>query len=109
MEKKYKLEYIQTFDILDNKITKIILFFIWLIVVVFLIIVSISSPDISFLILLLAFAYSCMFGMILLIIYLPPRNNKNYEYKCNCYNDVYILFRLCSNINNSFNCLFNTI
>lgn len=78
--KKYKLEYIQTFDILDNKITKIILFFIWLIVVVFLIIVSISSPDISFLILLLAFAYSCMFEMILLIIYLPPRNNKNYEY-----------------------------
>lgn len=80
MENKYKLQYLQTIDIWNSKTTKIILFSIWLIVVLFLIIVSIISPDNFLGMLLLIFAYSCMFGIIALSIFLSPKNNKDYEY-----------------------------
>ncbi len=80
MEEKYKLQEIQTDDIFTRKKIKYLFFTIWLIGVILLsVLIFVISKSIG-ISLLIAFSYSCIFGMLALYIYLFPKNNKAYKY-----------------------------
>lgn len=80
MEEKYKLQELQTDNIFTNKKIRYLLFSTWLIGVIFLsVLIFLISKSIG-ISLLIAFSYSCIFGMLALYIYLFPKNNKEYKY-----------------------------
>ncbi len=80
MEEKYKLKELKTDNIISIKKIKTLLFTIWLIgVIIISILIFIATKSIGAT-LLIAFSYSCIFGIFALFIYLFPKNNKEYEY-----------------------------
>lgn len=76
MEEKYILQELQTNDIFTNKTLKRALFIIWLIGVIIISILNITEPFLWF---IFAFAYSSIFGILALTIYLFPKNNTEYK------------------------------
>lgn len=76
MEEKYILQELQTNDIFTNKTLKRLLFIIWLIGVIIISILTITEPFLWF---IFAFAYSSIFGILTLTIYLFPKNNTEYK------------------------------
>ena len=81
MEEEYKLQEIQTKDIFTNKKVRYVLFAIWVIGVIILLIFSVNTTKSTRIILLIiAFGYSCIFGILALAIWASPKNNKDYKY-----------------------------
>lgn len=80
MEEKYKLQELQTNDIFTNKKVRYLLLIIWLIGVILLSVCIFFVTKSILAMLVIAFSYSCIFGIIALSIYLFPKNNKEYEY-----------------------------
>ena len=80
MEEKYKLQELQTNNIFANKKLKYLLFTIWLIGVILLSVLIFFTANSILAMLLFAFSYSCIFGILALYIYLFPKNNKDYKY-----------------------------
>lgn len=76
MEEKYKLQELQTKDIFTNKTLKKAILTIWLIGVIIISILNITEPFLWF---IFAFAYSSIFGILSLTIYLFPKNNTEYK------------------------------
>ena len=76
MEEKYKLQELQTKDIFTNKTLKKAILTIWLIGVIIISILNITEPFLWF---IFAFAYSSIFGILALTIYLFPKNNTEYK------------------------------
>lgn len=76
MEEKYKLQELQTKDIFTNKTLKKAILTIWLIGVIIISILNIIEPFLWF---IFAFAYSSIFGILSLTIYLFPKNNTEYK------------------------------
>ena len=76
MEEKYILQELQTNDIFTNKTLKRALFIIWLIGVIIISILNITEPFLWF---IFAFAYSSIFGILALTIYLFPKKNTEYK------------------------------
>ena len=76
MEEKYKLQELQTKDIFTNKTLKKAILTIWLIGVIIISILNITEHFLWF---IFAFAYSSIFGILSLTIYLFPKNNTEYK------------------------------
>ena len=80
MEEKYKLQELQSNNIFVNKKVNYLLFIIWLVGVILLSVLIFFTANSILAMLLFAFSYSCIFGILALYIYLFPKNNKDYKY-----------------------------
>lgn len=80
MEEKYRLQELQTDGIFTNKKVRYLLLIIWLIGTILLSVCIFFVTKSILALLIIAFGYSCIFGIIALSLYLFPKNNKEYEY-----------------------------